>query len=201
MTEGEHPDAVERLRWVLGLGGGGEPAAADHLRSCPSCEAESGELTRVRDAVRAFHGAEPSPAAESAARRAVAPPSAEPDPWGAPWLPAVPAGSFGLAGVRSGDAPGAAFRCEDGAFRLDSLFQPAATGERVALSGQVFVGDDEPGAGLEVTLFVDRRAARSVRTDGFGEFVVDVPRGRRVGVRVRAPDGPRHVEFPAGDAR
>jgi hypothetical protein len=200
---GPHPDPVERLRLALwGPVDAGTRRADLHLAACASCRDEVALLREVREHLRAGEGAPESAAAL---------PAEEPDPDFA-WAVAVPVAP--LAGVRGGDAP-EHFRCECGGVSFDLLLHPAPATSRPALSGQVLAADPatagsgaatgladlRPVSDADVSVYLDREPVGSVRTDGFGEFVIPVERGRRIGLRVRAGTLVRHVELPADAVR
>lgn len=193
--DASHPDAIQRLRTALWSDA--EPGAARHVRECEPCTAELEELRRIRDVMRAARDAAPSEDAVRAVLAAVGECARQADEDAEldfSWLQAMPIGT--AAGVR-GMACEGLLRCVDDDLQLDLLLGSG-------LSGQVLAGGDEPCAGLEVTLFLDRRPAGAVRTDRFGEFSLDVRRGsgtRSVGVRVSGRGRPRHVEiWRAGEA-
>lgn len=199
MQAADHPDPVARLR--LALWGSGDPASAEaqrHAATCPECGLEIGDLRRIRDAVRLAYGVEPSAAAAEAAERAVREAASGPPAPDFDWLLAMPVPM--AAGVRGGAAE-PVLRCDDGDLRVEALLAPSRVPGHVSVSGQVLFDGREPGAGLDVTLFLDRRPAGVVRTDDFGEFTADVRRAGRIGVRVAGRGRARHVEFRAPEAR
>ncbi|MCE9635926.1 MAG: hypothetical protein K8T90_09490 [Planctomycetes bacterium] len=192
------PDAVERLRVALWCPE--EPRPTGHAAACEPCTAELIELRRIREILVAARSSAPSPEAVRAVdhafangltQAASAPANAPADDEPAmdfTWLRALPAFDA-AAGVR-GMACDGLMRCSTDDLQLDLLLGSD-------LSGQVLAPGDEPCPGVEVTLFLDRRPAGAVRTDRFGEFSLEIGRGRRarsIGVSVVGRGKPRHVE-------
>lgn len=198
MSETQHPDEVERLRLALWGDRVGSDVAVSHVRACASCSADVERSRRTRDAFRRWAGAAvPEPVLRRAAETA-----RSADDLGAAevdWVLAVPL--TGAAGVRGVTASDLHFLCDAGGYTVDIVLHRSGSPGRYALSGQALRSDASAAAGVDVTLYVDRRRRAEVTTDSFGEFAFDALPGTRYGLRVGGGDQAGHVEILPGGVR